>query len=74
MTKEEAIKYLKQIYPNGGGTWLDEQRIEAINMAINALEEPAAWSEEDERMMLFCCDYLDDNQKSWLLSLKERYT
>lgn len=38
MTKEEAIKYLKQLYPNGGYTWLDEQRMEAITMAIEALE------------------------------------
>ena len=43
MTREEAIKYLKQLYHNGGHCWLDEQRIEAINMAIEALkEEPAS--------------------------------
>ena len=29
MTNEKAIKYLKQLYPNGGHCWLDEQRIEA---------------------------------------------
>lgn len=39
MNKEEAIKYLQQLYPNGGHCWLDEQRIEAIGMAINALQE-----------------------------------
>ena len=39
MTKEEAIKYLRQIYPNGGHCWLDEQRLEAIGMAIKALQE-----------------------------------
>ena len=39
MTKEEAIKYLQQLYPNGGQCWLDEQRIEAIGMAIQALQE-----------------------------------
>ena len=39
MTKEEAIKYLQQLYPNGGHCWLDEQRIEAIGMAIKALQE-----------------------------------
>ena len=39
MTKEEAIKYLQQLYPNGGHCWLDEQRIEAIGMAIKALKE-----------------------------------
>lgn len=39
MNKEEAIKYLQQLYPNGEHCWLDEQRIEAISMAINALQE-----------------------------------
>ena len=29
MNNEEAIKYLKQIYPYGGHCWLDEQRTEA---------------------------------------------
>ena len=38
MTKEQAIKFLQQIYPNGGHCWLDEQRIEAIGMAIDALK------------------------------------
>jgi hypothetical protein len=39
MTKEEAVKYLQQLYPNGGHCWLDEQRMEAISMAIKALQE-----------------------------------
>lgn len=39
MTDKEAIKYLQQIYPNGGHCWLDEQRIEAIGIAINALQK-----------------------------------
>ena len=39
MTKEEAIKYLQQLHPNGGHCWLDEQRIEAIGMAVKALQE-----------------------------------
>ena len=39
MTKEEAIKYLQQLYPNGGHCWLDEQRMEAIGIAIKALQE-----------------------------------
>ena len=38
MTNEEAIKYLKQLYPYGGHCWLDEQRIEAIGIAITAIE------------------------------------
>ena len=37
MTDKEAINYLKQLYPNGGHSWLDEQRIEAIGMAIKTL-------------------------------------
>lgn len=38
MTNKEAIKFLKQLYPNGH-CWLDEQRIEAIGMAVKALQE-----------------------------------
>ena len=52
MKKEEAIKFLKQLYPNGVGTWLDEQRMEAIGTAIEALQkkgtaEMAAWLREN---------------------------
>ena len=39
MSNDEAIKYLQQIYPHGGHSWLDEQRTEAIRMAIEALKE-----------------------------------
>lgn len=39
MKAEEAIKYLQQLYPNGGHCWLDKQRIEAISMAVKALQE-----------------------------------
>ena len=39
MTNKEAIKMLQQLYPNGGHCWLDEQRIEAIGMAVKALQE-----------------------------------
>ena len=49
MTKEEAIKYLQQLYPNGGHCWLDEQRIEAIGIAVKSLqEEPASEDLEEE--------------------------
>lgn len=49
MTNEEAIKFLQKIYPNGGHCWLDEQRIEAISMAIKALqEEPVSEDLEEE--------------------------
>lgn len=50
MTKEEAIKYLRQLYPNGGHCWLDEQRIEAIGIAINALQGESV-SEELEKVV-----------------------
>ena len=39
MKKEDAIRYLQQLYPNGGHCWLDEQRIEAINMAVKSLQK-----------------------------------
>ena len=42
MTNEEAIKFLKQLYPYGGHCWLDGQRTEAIGMAIKALQEELA--------------------------------
>ena len=48
MEQEEAIKYLRQIYPNGGHCWLDSQRIEAIEMAISALSQPSLPSNLDE--------------------------
>lgn len=50
MTNEEAIKFLKQLYPNGGHCWLDEQRIEAIGIAIAALEQKGAASEDLEEV------------------------
>lgn len=48
MTDKEAIKYLKQLYPNGGHCWLDEQRIEAIGMAIRALQKEPVSEELEE--------------------------
>ena len=48
MTNEKAIKYLKQLYPNGGHCWLDEQRIEAIGMAIKALQKEPVSEELEE--------------------------
>ena len=53
MTNKEAIKYLQQIYPNGGHCWLDEQRIEAIGMAINALQEEPVNSPIDFEQELY---------------------
>ena len=51
MTDKEAIKYLQQLYPNGGHCWLDEQRIEAISIAINAIEFKEKVRAEIERRM-----------------------
>ena len=53
MNKEEAIKFLKQLYPNGGHCWLDEQRIEAIDMAVNALREEPVSEDLEEAATLY---------------------
>ena len=58
MTKEEAIKYLQQLYPNGGHCWLDEQRIEAIGMAVKALQE-----EPKKKCMYSNDNYTDEDRK-----------
>ena len=50
MTDENAIKHLKQLYPNGGHCWLDEQRIDAISIAINAIESKENVRAEIERL------------------------
>lgn len=55
MTKAEAIKYLQQLYPNGGHCWLDEQRIEAIDIAVKALqEEPESiWHDANKQPTMY---------------------
>lgn len=62
MTKQEAVKYLQQIYPNGGHCWLDEQRIEAIDMAIKALQEEPVSEELEEAAH----SYASNNGGRWL--------
>lgn len=59
MTQEEAIKYLKQLYPNGGYTWLDEQRMEAITMAIKALSKESIPSNLEEAAKEYAPDFSD---------------
>lgn len=56
MTREEAIKYLRQIYPNGGHCWLDAQRIEALDMAIQALSVslPEGLDEAEQKYVETC--------------------
>ena len=66
MKKEDAIKYLQQLYPNGGHCWLDEQRIEAIGMAVKALqEEPVSEVWYDARKSV------PENSISQIICIKE---
>ena len=55
MTDKDAIKYLKQLYPNGGHCWLDEQRIEAIGMAVNALQKvpESIWHDANQQPTMY---------------------
>jgi hypothetical protein len=61
MKKEDAIKYLQQLYPNGGYCWLDEQRIEAIGMAINALQEEPVSEDLEEASKEWLAPQLDNS-------------
>lgn len=63
MTKEDAIKYLQQLYPNGGHCWLDEQRIEAINMAVKSLQKETVSEENEENQMW--TQELTERNKFW---------
>ena len=66
MTNKEAIKYLKQLYPNGGHCWLDEQRMEAIGMAVKALqEEPVSEEQVKEDTMTIRKEWFEHCEKSW---------
>jgi hypothetical protein len=66
MTNKEAIKYLKQLYPNGGHCWLDDQRMEAIGMAIKALQEdPVSEEQVKEDTMTIRKEWYEHCKKSW---------
>jgi hypothetical protein len=66
MTKEEAIKYLQELYPNGGNCWLDEQRMEAIGMAVKALQEVSVSEEQvKEDTMTIRKEWFEHCKKSW---------
>ena len=65
MTKEKAIKYLQQLYPNGGHCWLDEQRIEAIGMAIKALQEEPVGEDLEEKATQLSQKYFPDEENIW---------
>ena len=64
MTNKEAIKYLQQLYPNGGHCWLDEQRIEAIGMAVKALKEEPVSEDLDFVIGWYCSN--PDNFATWI--------
>ena len=66
MNKEEAIKYLQQLYPNGGHCWLDEQRIEAIGMAIKALQEEPISEDLEKAAVEAFKQIVDSNKNSFL--------
>ena len=65
MNKEDAIKYLLQLYPNGGHCWLDEQRIEAIGMAIKALQEKPVGEDLEEKATQLSQKYFPDEENIW---------
>lgn len=66
MTKEEAIKYLKQLYPNGGYTLLDEQRIEAITMAVESLSKLSLPSGVKEAAVEAFKELVDSDKNNFL--------
>ena len=68
MNKDDAIKYLKQLYPNGGHCWLDEQRIEAIGMAIKALQKEPV-SEDLEKAAVEAFKQIVDSDKNSFLEI-----
>lgn len=66
MTNKEAIKFLQQLYPNGGHCWLDGQRMEAIGMAVKALqEEPVSEEQVKEDTMTIRKEWFEHCKKSW---------
>ena len=65
MTNKEAIKYLQQLYPNGGHCWLDEQRIEAIDMAVKALQEEPVSEDLEEASKKWLSPQLDKSYANY---------
>lgn len=67
MKAEEAIKYLQQLYPNGGHCWLDKQRIEAISMAVKALQEKHVSKDLEEVIDAYLATYWggEKEKKDW---------
>lgn len=67
MTNQEAIKYLRQLYPYGGHCWLDKQRTEAIGMAIQALQEEPVSEDLKEAIDTYLATYFggDKEKQEW---------
>ena len=67
MTNKEAIKYLQQLYPNGGHCWLDEQRIEAIGIAIHALQEEPVSEDLEQAIDTYLATYFggEKEKQDW---------
>lgn len=67
MTNQEAIKYLRQLYPYGGHCWLDKQRTEAIGMAINALQEEPVSEDLKEAIDTYLATYFggEKEKQEW---------
>ena len=67
MTNEKAIKYLQQLYPNGGHCWLDEQRIEAIGMAVKALQKEPASEDLEQAIDTYLSTYFggEKEKQEW---------
>lgn len=67
MTKEKAIKFLQQLYPNGGHCWLDEQRIEAIGMAIKALQKDPVSEDLEQAIDTYLSTYFggEKEKQEW---------
>lgn len=71
MTNQEAIKFLNQLYPHGGCCWLDEQRIEAIGMAVEALAEKDNEVEIDGKVVFDFSDPYDIYNRRLIVHKKD---
>ena len=71
MTTEEAIKYVQQLYPHGGCCWLDEQRIEAIGIAVRALAKMQLPTNLDEAAEKHMNDTAFDNELDKIQCIKD---
>ena len=72
----EIEKMIKEAHPNSEFSHGYLTSCEKTLSFLDTLEvkevKVAVWSEKDEEMLDFCCNYLDDLQTAWLQSLKQR--